>query len=183
MTEPQDAVKALVNARNLGDPMKLLAGVDKFDCSQLTAALAERRRDHDLFTSQIRVVDERHSALLVEIATTEAIRTRRITEFDAATFRANIDDKALHECYVHGIGMVHGECTVQENFQDQSHAALLAARAALSAVNASLNALQVQEASINGELLSLKADLVALGDEINQILLLMGQKGCPIPPP
>jgi hypothetical protein len=45
MTEPQDEVKALVTGRNMGDPMKLLVGVDQFDCTQVAAALAERRRD------------------------------------------------------------------------------------------------------------------------------------------
>jgi len=171
-----------VNARNLGDPMKLLVGIDMFDCVQLAAALAERRRDQDLFASQIRLVDERHDALLVEIATTEAIKARRITELDAATFRASTDDRALHECLVHGIGMVHGECTAQANFQEESRVALVAARTALSAVNASLNGLQVKEGDVSRELLSLKADLVALGDEINQIILIMGQISCPIPP-
>ncbi|HEX4966133.1 MAG TPA: hypothetical protein VF173_35315 [Thermoanaerobaculia bacterium] len=181
MTESQDEVNALVTARNLGDPMKLLPGVEQLDCTQLAVELAERRRDLDLFASQIRSVEEHRQSLSAEIATTQAAKDRRATELDAAARRASIDEAALEACLLHGIGMVNGECSRQEVFQMKSEGALRDAKAAFSAVTTSLQALQLEESEISRELLSLKADLVAIEGEINQIILIMGQKSCLIP--
>jgi hypothetical protein len=181
MADQQAEVNALVTARNFGDPMMLLSGIDQLDCAQLTADLVERRRDLDLFSSQIRIVEERRAPLLAEIATSQATRSRRATEVDAAAHRKSIDEMALTACTNQGIGMVNGECTIQERFVRQSAGELRVAKAALADATASLQTLQARDSAIGLELVSLNADRVAIEGEIDQIKLIMEQKGCPIP--
>lgn len=181
MTDQQAEVKALVNTRNFGDPMMLLSGIDQLDCAQLTAEIAERRRDLDLFASQIRIVEERRAPLLAEIATALVAVARRATEVDAAARRKSIDEMALTACTNQGIGMINGECTIQERFLRQSEGELRVAKAALAEVTASLQTLQARDSAIGLELVSLNADRVAIEGEIDQIKRIMEKKGCPIP--
>jgi hypothetical protein len=178
--EPQDEVRMLVSARNFGDFMRLLSGVENLDCEELAAKLAEKHRALDLFASQIRVVDEQHTQILAAIATAQVARDRRATELQAATNRAETDKRALDACLIHGIGQVNGECTIQDRFYFQSQAELRAASQALAAATQTLQGLQSRESAVGSELLSLKADHLAIEGEIDQIIQIMVQKSCPI---
>ena len=82
--------------------------------------------------------------------------------------------------YDHGVGMVNGECTIQERFYSQSQGELRVAKEALAAATRSLQALQVKESDLSVELVSLRADHLAIEGEIDQIILIMGQKSCPL---
>jgi vacuolar-type H+-ATPase subunit D/Vma8 len=176
----QDKVKALVAARNLGDPMQLMPGTDQLDCTQLAAELAERRRNLNLFTSHVRLVEERRGSLLAEIAATEAAKNRRAIELEAAEQRAAIDKAALESCQ-QGNGMENGECIRQEMFFLRSRSALRDAREALASVTTSLQALQVKDSELGADILSLKADITAIQEESDHIVRIMVQKGCAIP--
>jgi predicted nucleic acid-binding Zn-ribbon protein len=178
--EPQNEVNMLVAVRNLGDPMRLLPGVEQLDCEQLAAELAEKHRALDLFASQIRVVEGQHTQISAAVATAQAAKGRRATELEAAVRRANTDERALNACTNHGIGMVNGECTIQERFYSQSQTELTAAIEALTSATNTLQDLQVKESEISAELVSLKADHLAIEGEIDQIILIMGQKSCPL---
>jgi chromosome segregation ATPase len=157
--------------------MILLPGLEQLDCEQLAGELTIRRRDRNLFASQVRTVEAEFTNLSAEIATTIAVKDRRTKERDAAARRVEIDQRALDSCLKKG-----GECPKQIEFLSQSEEALRRAEADLSAVTTSLQALQATSSGISKELLSLKADLVAIDNEIGTITSAMEQASCPIPP-
>ncbi len=177
INEPHKELAALVATRNLGDPMKLLPVLEQLDCGQLTEELTIRRRDRNLFISQIRTVEAEFIKLSAEIATTMAVRDRRERERDVAAGFVENDEKALKFCLRKG-----GECPEQFEFLSRSKAELRRAETDLSAVKASLEAIQVTSSGISKELLSLKADLLAIEDEITTIGSAMGAGNCPLPP-
>lgn len=180
INEPQKELDALVAARNLGDPTKLLPDLTQIDCEGLAAELTTRRRTRDLFANLIPRVEEDFAKLSTDIAATVAARDRRTIERDAAARLVKTNQKALDDCEHKG-GEINGECPRQELFLLQSENDLVAAEEALSAATASLQALQVKGSEIGKELLSLKADRVALEAEISTITAAMEQAHCPVP--
>jgi hypothetical protein len=178
----QPEVTALVAARNLGDPMKLLPNLPNLTCNQLADELIERRRLRDLFVTQIRIVGEQFTQLSSEVAIAVAVRDRRAQEAAAAAREVVRDEEILNECLKHGGHPGTGECTTEEQFLRRAEEALRSASAALAGATASLQPLQDRSLVLGQELLSLKADLAAIEDETSKILAAMQQKHCPIPP-